>query len=397
MFHIIPTLDNRLKNRPNVQMDLNARYPALSDLRTRARKRLPHFVWEFLDSGTGLDAAKARNRAAYDAVEMTPAILKGELEYNTNTTFLRHEYALPVGIAPVGMSGLIWPDAERILARIAAKLDIPYTLSTVASQTPEALSCCIDEKAWFQLYPPRDPDILKDMLRRAKSAGFSALVMTVDIPVASRRERQQRSGLTTPPQLTPHLMAQIARCPAWALGMARQGMPRMRMIDDYLPDVSGQPSNQHAGYMMRTAPDWDYLRAVRDLWNGPLIIKGVMRAEDAIQLETEGIDAIWISNHGGRQFDAAPAPLTVLPDIRKATTLPIILDSGIESGLDMLRAIALGADFVMMGRGWHFALAALGSKGPAHLAEILREDLIANMGQLGIRSPCEIRNQVSLP
>ncbi|WP_120502455.1 alpha-hydroxy acid oxidase [Roseovarius sp. EL26] len=374
-------------------MDLNARYPALSDLRARARKRLPHFVWEFLDSGTGLDAAKARNRASFDAIELTPAILRGELKYSTGTSFLGHDYALPVGIAPVGMSGLIWPDAERILARAATQANIPYTLSTVASQTPEDVSDVIDDKAWFQLYPPRDQDVLKDMLLRAESAGFSALVMTVDIPVASRRERQQRSGLTTPPRLTPRLLTQIARCPTWALGMARQGMPRMRMIDDYLPDVSGQPSNQHAGYMMRTAPDWDYLRTVRDLWGGHLIIKGVLRAEDAKPFEAEGVDAIWISNHGGRQFDAAPAPINVLPKIRTATKLPLILDGGIESGLDVLRALTLGADFVMLGRGWHYALAALGPKGPAHLAHILREDLLANMGQLGIRTPFEARNR----
>lgn len=369
---------------------MNAHYPALSDLRDRARKRLPHFVWEFLDSGTGMDNAKARNRAAFDAVELMPTILKGELEYDTATQFLGHDYALPIGIAPVGMSGLIWPDAERILARTAANAGLPYTLSTVASQTPEDVSYATDDKAWFQLYPPRDPDILKDMLRRAKAAGFSTLVMTVDLGVASRRERQQRSGLTTPPRLTPRLLAQIARCPAWALGMANQGMPRMRMVDDYLPNIHGQPSNQHAGYMIRIAPDWDYLRAVRDLWDGPLIIKGVLRADDAKRLEGEGIDSIWISNHGGRQFDAAPAPLSALPDIRKATKLPLILDGGMESGLDVLRAIALGANFVMMGRGWHYALAALGNTGPAHLVHILREDLVANMGQLGIRTPFEV-------
>ncbi|SLN61495.1 (S)-mandelate dehydrogenase [Roseovarius albus] len=390
MFCAFLTLDKGLKNRPNVQMDVNARYPSLSDLRARARKRLPYFVWEFLDSGTGMDATKARNRAAFDAIELVPSILKGELEYDTTARLLGHDYALPLGIAPVGMSGLIWPDAERILARTATDAGIPYTLSTVASQTPEDVSGAIDDKAWFQLYPPRDPGILKDMLRRAKAAGFSTLVMTVDLAVASRRERQQRSGLTTPPRLTPRLLAQIARRPAWALAMARQGMPRMRMVDDYLPDITGQPSNQHAGYMIRIAPNWEYLRTVRDAWQGSLIIKGVMQVEDATRLENEGVDALWVSNHGGRQFDAAPAPLNVLPGIRKATKLPLILDGGVESGLDILRALTLGADFVMMGRGWHYALAALGSAGPAHLAHILREDLVSNMGQLGIRTPFEI-------
>jgi len=206
----------------------------------------------------------------------------------------------------------------------------------------------------------------------------------VDVPVPSRRERQVRSGLTTPPRLTPRLMAQVARCPAWALGIARHGMPRMRLIDEYAGKTSGLPSNKHAGYLLRTAPDWDYLRWLRDAWDGPMIVKGVLDAGDATRLEGEGVDAVWISNHAGRQFDAAPATIESLPAIRAATTLPVLIDGGFETGLDILRAIALGADFVMLGRPWHYALGALGADGPAHLTDILTQDLIANMGQLGL-------------
>ncbi|WP_454274795.1 alpha-hydroxy acid oxidase [Roseovarius sp. MBR-154] len=365
-------------------MDLHAQYPALTDLRARARARIPRFVWEYLDSGTGVEATKARNRMMLDQVRLSPSILHGEIAPDLSTTLLGETYALPVGIAPVGMSGLIWPDAERHLARAATAEGVPYTLSTVASQMPEDVGPHLGGRGWFQLYPPRDPEIRRDMLARARKAGFGVLVLTVDVPVGSRRERQVRSGLTQPPRLTPRLMAQVARCPAWASGMARLGMPRMRLIDDYAGQTKGLPSNKHAGYLLRTSPDWDYLRWLREAWDGPLVVKGVLRGEDAAALEKAGVDAIWVSNHAGRQFDAAPATIEALPEVRAATTLPVIMDGGIEGGLDILRAIALGADFVMMGRAWHFALGALGAEGLAHLADILREDLKANMGQLGL-------------
>ncbi|WP_372885187.1 alpha-hydroxy acid oxidase [Shimia sp.] len=367
-------------------MDLHARYPALSDLRAKARRRMPHFVWEFLDSATGDERTRARNRAALDRVLFDPSILHGEITPDLGRELLGQHHPLPFGIAPVGMSGLIWPDAERLLAAAAKRLEIPYSLSTVASRTPEQVAPHLGARGWFQMYPPRDPEIRRDMLDRARAAGFRTLVLTVDVPVASRRERQVRSGLTTPPKLTPRLLAQIARRPAWALGTLCHGLPRMRLIDDYAGRVRGMNSTAHAGYLLRTSPDWDYLHWLRDHWQGPLIVKGVMRAADAQPLQQAGVDALWVSNHAGRQFDACPATIEVLPAIRAATDLPLILDSGIETGLDILRGLALGADFIMLGRGFHYALAALGARGPDHLADILAQDLRANMGQIGAAS-----------
>ncbi len=364
-------------------MDLHRRYPAISDLRARARARMPHFVFEYLDSATGTEAVPRANRAALDAVRLMPSILHGEIAPDLGTTLFGRRLPLPFGVAPVGMSGLFWPGAENLLARAAAEAGLPYTLSTVASRTPEDLAPDLGEEAWFQLYPPRDPKIRAEMLARAKAAGFRALVLTVDVPVASRRERQTRSGLTSPPRLTPRLLAQVARCPAWALGTARRGMPRMRLIDSYAEKVTGLSSTEHAGYMLRTSPDMGYLEALRAAWDGPLIVKGVLDPRDVPRLEAAGVDAIWVSNHAGRQFDAAPASLEALRAIRAETRLPLIFDSGIEGGLDILRAIACGADFCMMGRAWHYALGALGPKGPAHLVDMLKRDLLANMGQLG--------------
>lgn len=365
-------------------MDLHSRYPALRDLRTKAKARLPHFVWEYLNSGTGVGNTQERNRQKLDAIRMMPSVLHGEIKPDLKTELLGQTLPLPLGMAPVGMSGLIWPKAEHHLARAANQLGIPYCLSTVASQTPDELAQVIGAHAWFQMYPPRDPDIRADMLARARKAGFSTLVLTVDVPVASRRERQVRSGLTQPPTLSPRILTQIARHPAWAVGMARAGLPRMRLIESYSGRSKRLPSNQHAGYLLRTSPDWDYLRWLREAWDGPFVVKGVLAPEDAGALQKEGVDAIWVSNHAGRQFDGAPASIEQLPLIRAASDLPLIFDSGVESGLDILRAFALGADHVMLGRGWHYALAALGPDGPAHLADILRQDLLANMGQLGL-------------
>ncbi|MCR9125276.1 MAG: alpha-hydroxy-acid oxidizing protein [Rhodobacteraceae bacterium] len=365
-------------------MDLQSRYPGLSDLRDRARRRVPKFVWEYLDSGTGDEATKARNRTALDDIGFMPSILHGEMPPDLSVRLMGRSLPLPFGVAPVGMSGLIWPDAEHILARMARRTGIPYTLSTVASQSPEDMARHIGPEAWFQLYPPRDPEIRVDMLNRVRRAGFETLVLTVDLPAASRRERQTRSGLTSPPRLSPRLLMQTAMRPAWAMGMALRGIPHMRTLDAYITDANRSlPPTAHVGYLLRASPDMEYLRWLRDHWQGPLVVKGVLRAADVAPLEAAGVDAIWVSNHAGRQFDGAPAAITVLPDLRAATRLPLIFDSGIEGGLDILRALALGADFVMLGRAWHFAVAALGREGPAHLAEVLTRDLIANMGQIG--------------
>lgn len=379
-------------------MDLHSTYPGILDLRRRARQRLPKFVWEYLDSGTGTEAGKARNRTALDAVGFLPSILHGPQTPDLGQRFLGRDYPLPFGISPVGMSGLIWPDAEGHLARAAAEAGIPYALSTVASQMPEDLAPHLGKHGWFQLYPPKDEGIRIDMLERARKAGFKGLILTVDVPVASRRERQTRSGLTQPPKLTPRLLAQVTMRPAWAMGMARRGMPHMRMLDKYSKGGgSALSSTAHVGYLLRTSPDMSYVKWLRDHWKGPLLIKGVLRPEYAEPLERIGVDALWVSNHAGRQFDGAPAAIEMLPAIRAATRLPLVFDSGIESGLDILRALALGADFVMLARAFHYALAALGPDGPAHLIEILKRDLIANMGQLGMERLSDLPRPVPLP
>lgn len=365
-------------------MDLHTKYPGLPDLAARARGRIPHFVFEYLDSATGSEATLRRNRQKLDEVLFHPSILSGTMTPELSVKLFDKKIALPFGIAPVGMSGLIWPNAEKLLAQTAARAGIPYCLSTVASQTPEDVAPVLGDDAWFQLYPPKDPGVMRDLVGRVKDAGFKVLAMTVDVPVASRRERQTRSGLTQPPRLTPRLLWQVMQRPAWALGTLRQGRPRLKTIETYVDDNRSLPSTEHIGYLLRTSPDAAYLAALREAWDGPLVLKGVMNPDEAKPLSDQGVDGIWLSNHAGRQFDGAPASIEVLPAMRDATDLPIIFDSGIGGGLDILRALALGADFVMMGRAWHYALAALGPRGPDHLLDMFTRDIVSNMGQIGI-------------
>lgn len=375
-------------------MDPDLRLPSIPDLRRAARRRIPHFAWEYLDGGTGTDTALARNRAALDAVTLLPAALRGPQAPDLTTEFLGTRFSAPFGIAPVGMSGLMWPDAERHLAREAARARIPYGLSTVAAREPEAIGPIAGEMGWFQLYCPADPEIRDDILARARNAGFATLVVTADVPVLSRRERQRRAEIAMPPRVTPRMLMQVAARPAWALGTLRHGRPRFRLMESYAR--AGGNSVARADHDLRVNPDWDYLAALRARWPGRLILKGVMEPDVAARALAEGCDAVWVSNHGGRQFDGAPAAIEMLPAIRAAVGAgaPLIFDGGVAGGLDILRAIALGADMVMLGRAWHYALGALGARGARHLTHVLTDDLRINLAQIGARRPVDARGRV---
>lgn len=375
-------------------MDLHIRYPAVSDLRRAAQRRIPHFVFEYLDSGTGLEDEMRRNEDALRAIRFRPAILEGPLEFDLSTTFLGRDYPLPFGCAPVGMSGIMWPRAEKILAEALADAGLPYAMSNVATVVPEALAPHIGDQGWFQLYWPKDKGIRADMLRRAKEAGFHTLILTVDVPVDSRRERQRRADLAIPPKITPRMLMQTAMCPAWAIGTWREGIPSLKFLEEYV-ETQGKTSVAHAGHMIRGQPSWDDLAELKALWDGPVLVKGVQNAEDAKRVMEAGMDGVWLSNHGGRQFDGGPAAIESLPAIRDAVPdAPVIYDSGVRCGLDILRALALGANFVMLGRPFHYAVGALGPRGPAHLIDMLRDDMMSCMGQIGARSLSDLAGRL---
>ncbi|MDO6523171.1 alpha-hydroxy acid oxidase [Shimia thalassica] len=367
-------------------MDIDLSHPSIEDLRQRAKKRIPKFAFEYLDSATGREMGLKVNRDALDAIGFMPGILRGHVTAALETTLMGDTYAAPFGIAPVGMSGLIWAGAERKLAQAAVEHNIPFCLSSVAVASPEDVASSIGNNGWFQHYPVNSAELRRKMLPRIKAAGFDKLIITVDVPEESRRERQRRANLTVPPKVDVQTVSSMAMRPAWCLAHLREGIvPRMRFFDDYISQ-RGRESFTHAGALIRGCPDWQYLRELRQEWDGKLIVKGVQRPEDAKQLVEEGADCLWISNHSGRQFEAGPAVIDQLPKIREAVgpDMPLIYDSGVAWGLDVMRALAKGADFVMLGRAFQYGVAAFGRNGIDHVIHILRADIQSNMSQLGI-------------
>ncbi len=378
-------------------MTLDTRFPAVSDLRERARRRVPHFVFEYLDSATGREDQHGRNQSALQEVQFWPAVLEGDQDFDLSTRFLDRDYPLPFGCAPVGMSGIMWPRAEKILSAACAKAGIPYCMSTVATVVPETLAPLIGDQGWFQMYFPRDLEIRADMMRRAKEAGFHTLILTVDTPLESRRERQRRANLTIPPKVDAAMVWSMMTHPSWTIGTLREGIPSLKLCEDYAKDMEAT-SVAHAGHVIRGNPSWEDITWIRERWEGPLLVKGIQKAEDAKRLVEMGADAIWVSNHSGRQFDGGPASITCLPAIRDAVPeTPIVFDSGVTGGLDILRALALGADFVMLGRAFHYAVGALGEAGPQHLIHLLKEDMMSCMGQMGATSLENLRDRLVTP
>jgi L-lactate dehydrogenase (cytochrome) len=373
-------------------MDLDLSHPSIEDLRLKAQKRVPKFAFEYLDSATGRELGFKVNRDALDAIGFMPSVLCGRTKANLQANLLGQTYDLPLGIAPVGMSGLMWAGAERMLAQAAVAHNIPFSLSSVAVASPEDVAPHIGQNGWFQHYPVKSADLRRKMLPRIKAAGFHTLIITVDVPEESRRERQRRANLTVPPKADLRTLIEMAARPAWCLAQLREGiMPRMRFFDDYVPQ-RGRESFTHAGALIRGIPDWQYLEELREEWDGHLVVKGVLRPEDAKRMIEIGVDCIWVSNHGGRQFEAGPAVIDQLPKIREAVgpDVPLIYDSGVAWGLDIMRALAKGADFVMVGRAFQYAVAAFGAKGIDHLVHILKADITANMSQLGVENLDEL-------
>jgi len=246
---------------------------------------------------------------------------------------------------------------------------------------------------WFQLYPPKDRKVLGQLLQRAKDSNFETLIVTVDIPALSRREEARKAGLTIPPKTTPRLIWQALTHPAWARATLQTGTPQLKTVAPYSDRKDSKSIAAFARLHFRVNLDWEYVRTVRDMWEGPVVLKGILHPGDVARALSIGIDGIGVSNHGGRQFDGAPAAIDALPAIVEEVNgkAAIVFDSGINSGLDIIRALALGADFVLLGKAFMYGVAALGKYGATHAAEILFDDLKNNMAQLGVTSIGEIK------
>lgn len=357
---------------------------------------MPRAAWEYLASGTGDEAAMHRNRSDLLDVQLRPELCKGLLEPDTTTTIFGVDYAAPIGIAPVGLTGLIWPGADHALASAAVAARIPHTLSTVANSAPETIGPVVGDCGWYQLYPPREEGMRSDMLDRIASAGYKTLVVTADVPAASRRERQRKAHVRVPPAIGPRLIWDGASHPIWTAALLRHGMPGFETLGNYIDGSSLKKIAGFVGASLGGTLSWDYLREVREQWSGNLVVKGILDTGDAQKCVDVGADAVWVSNHGGRQLEAAPSSIDCLPAIIDTLdgAVPVFFDSGIRSGADVARAIAVGADFVFCGRAFMFGLGALGEAGPAHAFEILHDGLLNVMHQTGCATLSELRDRL---
>jgi len=368
------------------------KYPRVIDLINKATKRIPFFISEYLFSGTGNDKVAVANNNIFEDVFLIPKYLKGAVEVETEQTILGSKYGAPFGVAPIGSGGSIWPGAEIALAKMCTKKKIPYCLSSVASLSLEEISPHLEGNGWFQLYPPKDKVIRDDILKRASDAGFSVLVVTVDIPATSRRERVKKAGVTIPPKLNLKTFFQALLRPLWSIGTLLQGMPSFGTMTKYnflSQDELTKNWNEMPRYI-----DWEYLSEIRSLWKGQIILKGILDEENAIKA-SKVVDAIYLSNHGGRQIDLVPSPLQLLPNIRKklGKDFPIIIDSGYLSGQDIAKALVLGADFVMLGRAFMIGVSALGKKGAEHVHYILHDELSNIMEQMCCQNIWELKQE----
>ena len=353
------------------------------DARRIARRRLPWMVFDYIDGAAGEEHGAAMNRRALQDIRLRTRALVDVSRRDLSVELLGKTCALPFGIAPMGMCNLSGPGADLMLARLAAKHVIPHCVSTVASTPLETILEAAEGNAWFQLYFSGDGSGALKLVERAKVAGYETLILTVDVPEVGRRPRELRHDFKMPFRIGVRQFIDFALHPRWSLSTLFAGQPTLANFDgkDYVFDRTES----------RAAADWSYFRRLRDAWPGKLVVKGVLDAEDAVRLRDEGADAIQVSSHGGRQLDSALQPILALGTIREAIgpDFPLFYDSSIRSGEDIVKAYAMGANYVFAGRILQFAIAAGGETGLAKLVGVLKEDIGLALAQIG---RCDLRS-----
>jgi L-lactate dehydrogenase (cytochrome) len=388
-------------NRPPIAPDplLYRRFPTVGHLRAQARRRGPHFSFEYMDGGAGADGGIRRNWEALDAVELVPRYgVMPDLPAVAVELFGRR-YAAPIGIAPMGGPSTVWPGADRFLATAAQRLGVPYAMSTVAGITIEEAAALAPDVFWFQLYRFANDGhrVGFDLVRRAAAVGAHVLILTLDVPVRTARAREVAVGITNPFRFNWRMALGAALRPAYLAAYLRHGMPRFVTLAPYAGGASDAATI--AAFMrseQRGAFTWEEVARYRDRWQRPLVVKGVLHPADAEKAVALGCDGILVSNHGGRQVEALPAAIDVLPAIAAAAggRATILFDSGVRSGLDVVRALALGAQVALAGKAFLWGLGALGPRGPEHVLALLIEEMRAVLGQLGAASPAAAREVV---
>ncbi|TMM52016.1 alpha-hydroxy-acid oxidizing protein [Maribacter algarum] len=365
--------------------EFNTAYPSMDDLRNKAMRRIPKFAFEYLDGGCNEDVNISRNTSEIREVQLQPRYLRNRGINSTKTKVLGMEYDAPFGIAPVGLQGLMWPNSPEILAKAAFAHNIPFILSTVTTMSIERASELTEGNAWFQLYNPAEDELRDDIINRAEAAGCPVLVLLCDVPTFGYRPRDIRNGLALPPKMSVTNILQILGKPTWAYNTLKYGQPTFETLKPYTPE--GLNLRQLGQFMDKTFSgrlNEERIKPIRDKWKGKLVLKGVASEQDTQDAIRMGFDGIIVSNHGGRQLDAAQSTINSLSEItaKYSDQIEIMMDSGLRSGPDIARTMASGAKFTFMGRSFLYGCGALGNKGGDHTISMLKTQFKQVMDQL---------------
>ena len=361
---------------------------SVEDLRQAAKKRVAKAIFDYVDRGSYEEETLRANKADLDALKFRQRVAIDVDKRSTKSTMLGREVTMPVAIAPVGLSGLNWADGEILGARAAGKFGIPFTLSTMSICSIEDVAGAVADPFWFQLYVMRDRGFAASLIERAKAAKCSALMLTLDLQIQGQRHQDLKNGLAVPPRLTLDTFLDVITKPAWALNVLRGKRKSFGNLEGRIPDADSLTTLSHwiAGQFDPTL-SWNDVAWVKERWGGKLILKGILDAEDAKIAASTGADALVVSNHGGRQLDGTVSSIRALPEVVDAVgdKIEVLFDGGIQSGQDVLRALAYGAKGTMIGKAFAWSLGAAGEAGVTMMLEILRKELDVTMALCGIR------------
>jgi L-lactate dehydrogenase (cytochrome) len=374
----------------------------VADLRRIAKRRLPGGVFDYIDGGAEDERTLAANQAAFAAVTLKPRVLRGIDKVETGSTILGSPVSYPLVLAPTGFTRIADPDGELAVARAAQRAQLPYTLSTLSTRSIEEVRAVSDGRLWFQVYVWRDRGLVKEMIERAAAARYEALVLTVDSAMFGRRERDVRRGFSLPPTIGPGTIIDGALHPAWTWAFVRSEPIRFANVvgRDVGDGASPVTLSDYINAQFDPSLSWDDVDWLRSVWNGPIVLKGIQTVDDARLAADAGVDAIALSNHGGRQLDGAPAAFDLVAPVADAVggRIEIICDGGVRRGSDILKAVAAGATAAMAGRAYLYALGAAGERGVDRVLDWFRADLVRTMSLVGAGSIADLnRSLLDLP
>lgn len=372
----------------------------IEDLRVLAKRRVPRMFYDYADAGSWTESTYRANETDFAAIKFRQRVAVNLVDRSLKSTMVGQDVAMPVALAPTGLTGMQHADGEILAARAAEKIGVPFTLSTMSICSIEDVAARTTKPFWFQLYVMKDRDFINRLIDRAKAANCSALVLTLDLQVLGQRHKDIRNGMTAPPKLTIPNMMNLATKPRWCLNMLRTPRRHFGNIVGHAKSVSDMSSlSSWTSQQFDPALSWRDVEWIKNRWGGKLIIKGIMDNEDARLCVESGADALIVSNHGGRQLDGAQSSIGALPGIVDAVgkQIEVHMDGGIRSGQDVIRALALGAKGVYIGRPFLYGLGAMGEAGVARCLEIIRNELDLTMAFCGLRDVTQVDKNILLP